>query len=61
MLRYITEKIPNQIGAKACPHSLTGHGLSVIHNAKQKPCTMPSEDERKFVALIEEGNFQINF
>ena len=24
MLRHITEKIPMQIGAKACTHSLTG-------------------------------------
>ena len=30
MLRYITEKIPMQIGAKACTHSLTFHVLCYI-------------------------------
>ena len=30
MLRYITEKIPMQIGANACTRSLTGHVLSDI-------------------------------
>ena len=29
MMRYITEKIPIQIGAKACTHSLTGHSLLI--------------------------------
>ena len=29
MLRYITEKIPIQFGAKACTHSLTGHVLCI--------------------------------